>query len=205
LCGEFLLLENEGNKAMTYSTEYLDTADCNMFYEHQRDRAHRYKIRRRKYGNDSDVWFEVKEKLADGRTIKHRLLNPTQDEKNQLIHDYSPYNTNELKPMLMVAYDRLTFLHKQLPLKVTVDMKLKATDNISNVAFSELLIVECKSENRELTSLTRGLKLLGLKPCSLSKYCISMATLHPELKQNAFKPTLLHINKVTANGYSKPV
>ena len=104
--------------------------------------------------------------------------------------------------MLMVAYDRLTFLHKQLPLKVTVDMKLKATDNISNVAFSELLIVECKSENRELTSLTRGLKLLGLKPCSLSKYCISMATLHPELKQNAFKPTLTQIQKITAHGNS---
>lgn len=202
---DYLLLENNGSRVALYHTEYLDTVDYNMYFEHQRDRAHRFKIRRRRYGNESQFWLEVKEKMPDGKTVKHRLFNPSSDEEAGFVQKHTPYRWDELLPSLQVKYERITLLHKSLPLKVTLDSKLTASDSNKTVHFNELLIVEFKSENKECNRVEKLMKPMRLKPCSLSKYCIAMATLHPELKQNAFKPTLLQIKKVTDYGNPEPV
>lgn len=202
LSAEYLLLENEGQRLWHYTTEYWDTTDQNMFYQHQRNKAHRYKIRKRRYGSEDGFWLEVKEKTPDGRTLKHRLFNPAPAEAETFIQNNSPYNQSELKPALFVDYERLTFLHKTLPLKITVDINLTAGNGITTNAFTDLMILEFKSEKKEFDYATRTIKARGLKPCSVSKYCIGMATLHPELKQNAFKPTLLQIKKISTHGNS---
>ncbi|MEK0420620.1 MAG: hypothetical protein RLZZ161_471 [Bacteroidota bacterium] len=202
LSEEYLLLENQGSRVWHYTTEYWDTPDRNMFYEHHRDRAHRYKIRRRRYGQEDGFWLEVKEKTPDGRTLKHRLFNPAPAESEKFILTNSPYISSELSPALSVDYDRLTFLHKTQPLKITVDTNLKANNGSTSVSFTDLMILEIKSEKIQGASAAGLLKSFGLKPCSVSKYCIGMATLHPELKQNAFKPLLMQIKKISTYGNS---
>lgn len=200
LSEDYCILENEGNRVWHYTTEYWDTVDRNMFYEHHRDRAHRYKVRKRKYGSENGFWLEVKEKTPDGRTLKHRLFNPSPDESAVFIDSKSPYTHSALYQALFVDYERMTFLHKSLPLKITLDMNLRANNGSADVSFSNLMILEFKSEKQQVATAAGLMKPLGLKPCSLSKYCIGMATLHPELKQNAFKPTLTQILKITAHG-----
>jgi hypothetical protein len=202
LSEDYCILENEGNRVWHYTTEYWDTVDRNMFYEHHRDRAHRYKVRKRRYGSENGFWLEVKEKTPDGRTLKHRLFNPSPDESAVFIDSKSPYTHSALNQALFVDYERMTFLHKSLPLKITLDLNLMANNGSADVSFSNLMILEFKSEKQQAASAAGLMKPLGLKPCSLSKYCIGMATLHPELKQNAFKPTLTQIQKITAHGNS---
>jgi hypothetical protein len=200
LSEDYCIMENEGNRVWHYTTEYWDTVDRNMFYEHHRDRAHRYKVRKRRYGSENGFWLEVKEKTPDGRTLKHRLFNPSPDESAVFIDSKSPYTHSALNQALFVDYERMTFLHKSLPLKITLDLNLMANNGSADVSFSNLMILEFKSEKQQAASAAGLMKPLGLKPCSLSKYCIGMATLHPELKQNAFKPTLTQILKITAHG-----
>lgn len=200
LSAEYLLLENDGHRLWHYTTEYWDTPDRNMFYQHQRDKEHRYKIRKRRYGSEDGFWLEVKEKTPGGRTLKHRLFNPAPGETETFIHDNSPYTQNELNPALFVDYERMTFLHKTLPQKITVDINLTAGNGSTSIAFNDLMILEFKSEKKEVAFAARIMKSQGLKPCSVSKYCIGMAILHPELKQNAFKPTLLQIKKISTHG-----
>lgn len=199
---DYFILENEGNRVWNYITEYWDTLDRNMFYEHHRDRAHRYKVRKRQYGSENGFWLEVKEKTPDGRTVKHRLFNPSPDELAVFIDTKSPYSHGNLNQALFMDYDRMTFLHKSLPLKITLDINLKANNGVDSIAFRDLIILELKSEKQQAAPAAGFIKPLGLRPCSISKYCIGMATLHPELKQNAFKPTLLQIQKITSYGNS---
>lgn len=202
LSEDYCILENQGNRVWNYTTEYWDTADRIMFYEHHRDRAHRYKVRKRKYGSENGYWLEVKEKTPDGRTLKHRLFNPSPDESAVFIDSNSPYVHSTLNQALFVNYDRMTFLHKSLPLKITVDKNLSVNNGIADVSFTNLMILEFKSEKRQAISAAGLIKPFGLRPCRLSKYCIGMATLHPELKQNGFKPILSQIKKITSHGNS---
>jgi hypothetical protein len=203
--GDYLLLENGDNKVAFYETGYMDTEDRNMFYEHQRDRAHRFKIRKRRYNRESNLWLEVKEKLPNGKTMKHRLLNPQPLEEASFIETLSPYRFAELQSTINTSYERITLLHKTLALKVTIDMNFVAANANHELAFPQLLIVEFKSENHEYASAVKTMQQMGMRPLSLSKYCLAVATLHPELKQNAFKPTLLHLNKLNSYGYPEPV
>jgi len=90
LSAEYLILENEGSRVIRYMTEYLDTSDRIMFYDHQSGNEHRYKIRKRRYENENGFWMEVKEKIK-GETYKYRTFNPTPDEMNTFIQTNSPY------------------------------------------------------------------------------------------------------------------
>lgn len=199
LSKEYLLLENKGNSVVKYKTEYWDTSGHDMFYQHQSDSAHRYKIRKRQYGNENGYWMEVKEK-KNGKTIKYRLPNPSPSETETFISTNTPYKQSDLNSTVFIYYERMTFVHKNLPMKITIDKNMKAGNNHRSVPFDNVAIIEIKTEkNISDSRIVHIIESQGTKPCSVSKYCVGMATLHPELKQNIVKhkSTLLEINKIS--------
>lgn len=196
---EYMILKHKGKCICDYTSEYMETADRSMFYAHQLDNFHRYKVRKRRYGSEDGFWLEVKEK-KDGNLRKHRIFNPSSNDIKTFIRTNSPYESSDLTSVIFVYYERMTFTHKTLPLKITVDKNLRVKKNGSDlVPFNDLMIIEAKSRKNEAASIQRIIGSKHIKPCSVSKYCIGMATLYPELKVDASKPGLSNIKKISKN------
>lgn len=197
LCSEYLIMEHRGKRVMHYMTEYLDTPDHTMFRDHQSNCEHRYKVRKRRYENENGVYMEVKEKIK-GETYKHRILNPTPDEMNEFIKTNTPYSSHNLNTMLFVSYERITFIHKTLPIKITIDKNMKVGNGNTQTPFDNLVILELKTEKSPSACTINMIKSKGFKSCSISKYCIGIVTLYPELKiTSKYNPTLLEIKKIS--------
>lgn len=90
----------------------------------------------------------------------------------------------------------MAFIHKTLPLKITVDRNLKAKKDNCMIPFNDLMIIELKSRKNEAASAACIIESQYIQPCNVSKYSIGMVTLHPELKNNKLKSTLLQIKKL---------
>jgi len=201
LCSEYLIMEHGGNRVMRYMTEYLDTSDHTMFHDHQSNCEHRYKVRKRRYENENGFYLEVKEKIK-GETYKHRILNPTPDEMNAFIETNTPYSSRDLNTALFVNYERITFIHKTLPIKITIDKNMKVGNGNTWTPFDNLVILELKTEKSPPACTLNMIKSKGFTSCSISKYCIGMVTLYPELKiRSKYKPTLLEIKKISKIKY----
>ena len=202
LSAEYLLLEHNGKCVSHYTTEYLDTADRSIFYGNRnQNNKPRYKIRKRYYNNEDHFWLEVKEK-KNGKLRKYRIFNPTPCEFEKFICSNTPYAPSDLKSALFVYHDRMTFMHKTLPLKITVDTNLKVKKDGSGcmIPFNNIMIIELKSRKNEVAYAARIIESQDIKPRSVSKYRIGMAIMHPELKSDdKLKPTLLQIKKINKN------
>jgi hypothetical protein len=197
LSAEYFMLEHEGNRVMRYMTEYLDTSNRTMFYDHESKNEPRYKIRKRRYENENNFWLEVKKKIK-GETYKYRTSNPRPDEINAFIQTNTPYSQCDLNTMLFVYYERMTFIHKTLPLKITIDKNMKVGKGKIWTPFDNLVIIELKSKKSTPACTLNMIKSKGFNPCRISKYYIGMVTLYPELKKTTsrYKPTLLEIKKI---------
>lgn len=197
LSTDYLILEHGGNRILRYTTEYFDTSDYSMFHQHQSGCERRYKIRTRRYDNENKLWMEIKEK-NNGQTFKHRTFNPTPEEINTFVTTNTPYTQNNLNPMFIVYYERTTFIHRTLPLKITIDKNMKIGKGNDWTYFNDLIILELKTENSTPSYAVRLVESKGFERCSISKYCIGMVTLNPELKQHAhnLRPTLSKIKKI---------
>jgi len=101
--------------------------------------------------------------------------------------------------MLFVYYERMTFIHKTLPLKITIDKNMKVRNGNIWTPFDNLVILELKSEKSTPACTLNMIKSKGFKSCGISKYCIGMVTLYPEVKQTAskHKSILLDIKKIS--------
>jgi hypothetical protein len=197
MASEYYVLEHEGTRVSRYTTEYFDTHDRHMFKQHQSGSMHRFKIRKRCY-NENELWMEVKEKI-NGNTYKHRLFNPTSNQIETFVQSKSCYTQTDLHKTLLVYYERITLIHKILPIKVTIDKNLKVGKDHQWTPFDHLTIIEIKSDKKHISYAEKIMQSNIFKKCSISKYCIGMVTVYPELKQQAprLTPTLLNIKKIT--------
>lgn len=201
LSKEYLILEDEGKRSIQYKTEYWDTSRHDMFYQHQLDHPYRYKIRKRQYDNQNDYWMEVKQKIY-GKTTKYRLLNPSPNETEKFISTNSPFKQCDLKSTIFIYYERMTFVHKNLPIKITIDKNMKVGNNHRSIPFDNVSIIEIKTENNDFTSnIVDIIESQGIKPCNISKYCVGMAKMYPEMKKNIVKhkSALLELKKIIKN------
>lgn len=188
--GEYLLLKHSGKSVFRYNSEYLDTVDNKMYHSSNN------KIRKRYYGEDG-YWLEIKEKKS-GKLNKYRIFNPTPDETETHIRTHTPYTISDVKSKLFVCYDRMSFVHKTLPLKITVDTNLKYNNDTQSTHFNDVMIIELKSKKNEADSAARMIESLNIKPCSVSKYRIGMSEFSPQLGQY---PPLLHMKKISKLKY----
>lgn len=198
---DYYVLEIGTNRHFDYETEYFDTADRWLYFQHHRGKANRYKVRRRLYGSTGEEYIEVKHKTNKGNTQKLRVKGQKLSDANELLHAHiGEALTAALEPSLMVRYQRITLLHKAKNEKVTLDFDISwagtgenPTETSHRIDFQNVVIAEVKSTNLHFNSFEGIVKKRGIREGSLSKYCLGCLAVYPNIKQNRFKQTYNHI------------
>jgi len=200
LKSNYLILEIEGDRMMTYDSTYFDTKNNAFYLAHHNKRADRVKVRIRNYVESNLSFLEVKLKTNKGSTVKKRIkISPGEINLNSTAHSFIEQATMQkwdLNPTLTNRFNRFTLVNTSEKERVTFDLNLAYNGTIHN---QNLAIIELKQQqlNRNST-LFKVLKYAFIHPYSISKYCIGMAISHPHLKQNYFKHKLLTLNKITS-------
>lgn len=211
---QYRVLEVAGVRGGHYHTAYFDTADFALYNSHHNCERERFKVRWRHYV-DSDVLFlEFKEKTNRERTVKTRMRIPepiwqfTEPEPPLPVANWRR-DMRELRPVVTNSFRRLMLADLERHERITIDLELSFGHAFSRefshdggaLAYPGLAIVEVKQRKFSLASpIGHELHRHRIHPCHVSKYCVSMARLYPELKQNRFKPLLAKLDRVCERG-----
>ncbi len=197
----YRVLEVEGHRQSRYKTLYYDTLDFKFFTEHQNGKRHRFKIRKREYVESQISFLEVKEKSNKGRTAKSRIklieLAEVLDENGALFISKHAADAIGLEPKLWNSFTRTTLVDTIAGERVTLDTNLAFEFENRSVIFSDIVIAEVKQdgENRH-SPFIEEMKEKLIREEGISKYCLGVTILYPEVKSNNFKEKILKINKI---------
>ena len=201
LAGQLRVLEIDGQRTFGYESVYFDTPQLTSYRAHLQRRRHRFKARTRTYTDSGLCMFEVKLPGARGQTVKQRLPHPAEysaeltDEAlahlrttlSEADHQDLP---SGLQPTLVTTYRRTTFVFRTGEARLTCDVGLSCLDLHHEVRDTGThVLVETKAALHG-SPADRLLRERGVHPASVSKYCVGVAALHPELPSNPWHPTL---------------
>jgi len=197
----YKVLDLKGVRMSKYETLYYDTLDFRFYHQHQNEKLNRYKIRARHYVESKLNYFEIKFKNNKGRTIKDRIKTTrvnTSLEQNEkdLLFEKTGIKFSEIHPQIWVNYFRTTLVSKLSKERVTIDSGLHFIRDGETTNFEKIIIIEVKQERTFNSPITEELKKHLIKACSISKYCLGIMTMIPQIKKNNFKKTILTINKI---------
>lgn len=202
LAGELRVLDIDGKRTFGYESVYFDTPDLATYRAHVQRRRLRFKARTRTYTDSGLCMFEVKLTGARGETVKERVPHPeqyraelTEDAlahlKTTLCKAYRQDLPEGLQPTLVTTYRRTTFVSRTGEARLTCDSGLRCLDLNNEVRDTGThVLVESKSGGQGGSAADRILRELGVRPASVSKYCVAVAALHPELPSNPWRQTL---------------
>ena len=202
----FRVQDNDGERIASYSTQYFDTPDLNMFVMHQNGKLNRQKIRIRSYVNSHLSFLEVKNKNNKGRTSKKRIqvgqshlnsINELNEEKI-FLSKHSLFDTEQLAPSLTNEFNRITFVNNKKTERITLDLNLSFRNCISqrSVDLGNLMILELKQDGWNHSDFRDILCDLRIKKTSFSKYCMGTVLTNPDSKYNRFKAKTKIITKL---------
>ena len=202
----YYMVEIENEREQLYKTTYFDTSDYSMYRLHHNGKLNRHKVRIRKYIYTKQEFLEIKRKNNRGETIKNRTEHCSNgsapvmyEHSKDFVRKYSPYDSGLLVPTLGNRFTRLTLVNKDFSERITLDYKLKFTDlKYQNKTKTRgICIAEIKKGRDTTTSpFLSYLKELRIRSMGFSKYCLGMALLNPEVKNNLFKQKLRSLVKV---------
>ncbi len=198
----YRVLEIEGKRYNHYETLYFDTDNFGLYIRHHNGKLNRYKFRSRKYVESNLNFFEIKFKNNKGRTIKERIKRPEmvyeiKNKSGEFVKAVSKMDPSMLKPKLWVNYVRITFVNKHSQERLTVDTRLHYKDDNNTVDYNGLVIAEVKQgSGRDKSPFIQLMRDNSILAKSISKYCLGVVSLNPDIKKNRFKPTLLYLNKL---------
>jgi hypothetical protein len=201
LGSNYRVLEVEGVRLNRYQTLYFDTADFSCYRQHHNGKRNRFKIRKREYVESNISYLEYKEKTNKGRTIKSRIklgsIAELIDEKENAFIDERTHEHREYEPKLWNNFGRATLVDITAGERLTIDTDITFHIGNRSAAIPELVIIEVKRDEQSGASeVLRQLKHQLVRPESMSKYCLGVALLYPEMKSNNFKQKLLKIEKI---------
>ncbi|MDA3881179.1 MAG: polyphosphate polymerase domain-containing protein [Prolixibacteraceae bacterium] len=203
----YYMVEIENEREQIYKTTYFDTNDYMMYHMHHNGKLNRHKVRIRKYVYSNQEFLEIKNKNNKGETIKNRIENQQKHHQKigecafskRFIGKYTPYDPELLSPTLGNNFIRLTLVNKNLKERITLDYKIKFTDLKYNneIISNDTCIAEIKTDrdNRLSSPFITQLNKMRIKSMGFSKYCMGLALLNPEVKNNIFKQRLRTITK----------
>lgn len=195
----FKIMQIDGLRTFRYESVYFDTEDFEQYRAHRQGRRRRYKVRSRTYVDTGLSMFEIKTKGLRGSTVKHRVEQPPEQAGELsaenveflgevLANEYG-LQAPALAPVLDSSYVRATFVNPIDGERVTCDVELSYANKENRVAGPDLIVVETKSADGHGAS-DRALAELGIREVSMSKYCIGIALLHPQLPANRWSRLL---------------
>ena len=204
---EFMIQQIDGELNMPYYTRYYDTEDVDMFYQHQRGKKTRQKVRVRVYeGGDTLPFLEIKSKNNRGRCNKKRVAMDSGTEPigySDFLRRHIGYKPDSLIPQIENHFYRITLVNKGMSERITIDTNLEFHNLLTDkrVSLDNIAIIEWKRDGlRGESRLGTLLRDLRIHPSGFSKYCVGMAVTNPTLKQNRLKAKLKKIDRLnTAN------
>ena len=190
----FLVLLNEERLSTPYTTCYYDTSLLDTYFDHLKKRRKRFKIRTRFYNTPHDGYLEIKIKKPREQTEKIRWSYDVAGIGDTLTPEHIAHLNEALAsaayPPLKQTYQRTvttefvrTTLYSPVSKeRITVDTELVVADIQRSLAIgTHHAIIEIKSPT-QVGHTHRILTQLGIRPVSISKYCLAMTALHPELR-----------------------
>ena len=203
LAQDYRCLEVSNTRANNYKTLYFDTDDMQFYHHHHNEKPDRFKVRMRQYVESNLTFLEIKHKIK-GRTDKSRIKisdfsTEFNDEQSKFVDEVLG-NHIPLKPQLWNMFKRITLVNKTIKERLTIDVDLQfllVNDETKIWKKSNLVIAEVKQEkiNRE-SAFIKLCKENGIRPSSISKYCLGTSVLVNSVKRNTFKPKILAIEKL---------
>jgi hypothetical protein len=196
------VLEIDQVRLQKYETQYFDTSGNLCYLQHHNKRLNRFKVRMRHYANSGLCYFEIKSKNNKGRTNKERkkqmgLQDEIGGKSAQLLTTATGLTPSQLRPSIRVDFSRITLVNNELTERITLDSGLTFRDGDAESGFPEIIIAEIK-QNRSSASQFQGvLHHAHVPEFRISKYCLGMISLNPEIKQNNFKEKLHYIIKTS--------
>ncbi len=197
------VLTIDGLRLFRYESTYFDTPGLDCYRDHVRNRRKRYKIRTRTYLDSQECLFEVKLEGPRESTVKKRDRHAC--HQRHLITEQArrflstTLSTNDiavpaesLRPVLTTAYRRTTFVDPRGGNRITCDVALTCSgDDSTATANPDHVLVETKSTGRA-SPVDQLLREHGVRPVSISKYCVGLAALNPALPSNRWHRVLKH-------------
>ena len=195
------VLDIDGLRVFGYASTYFDSADLVTYRAHLQGRRRRFKVRVRTYTDSGLTALEVKLKGARGETVKHRRPHP-EHQRGTLTRDghtfvagcvadaYGLPVPRHLEPVLTTTNHRVTFASTGEDARMTFDLGVTCRDGQDAVRLdAERILVETKS-GAGAGTLDLALRELGVRPVSVSKYCLGVAVLRPGLAGNPWHRVL---------------
>jgi hypothetical protein len=201
---DYRILEVSGYRYSNYETLYFDTDDFSLYRQHHNGKLNRFKFRSRKYVESNLHFFEVKFKSNKGRTVKerikhHEIVKELDGQAKDFLVESSGHDPAAYKAQIWVNYRRHTFVSKTTQERLTIDTNLTFINGNNRKTYEGLAIAEVKQgSSLDKSPFISLMKKYRVRPKSISKYCLGVISLHPEIKHNRFKPTLLYLNKLLA-------
>lgn len=184
-----------------YRTIYFDTPDFLCFDDHRRGRRPRHKVRIRHYLDRQRTFFEIKSKLGNDVTTKHRELRTYGDESfsdadRRTVSRQTGLPAGELRPSLLIDFSRMTLLGIDSEERMTIDFNV-GFDGGPDSNLEGVSIVEVKQAQLcRTTPIMKVLRAHGLRPHPASKYCTALALSRPSLRANALKRVLRTVERI---------
>lgn len=194
------VLQIENKRMFAYESVYFDTDSYQLYRFHHNGKVNRMKVRFRKYIDSGLTFFEVKYKVKATRTDKHRIkvadIKDELSEKEHSFINHKQVEAKQLKRKLAIYFKRITLAGKNTPERATLDIGLTFKSTSASQRFPQLIVAEVKQDkNNVFSPMIQAFKRRHFVQSSFSKYSTGIALLEP-IKNNAFKPNLLLINKI---------
>lgn len=137
-------IKEDDHPKYTIYNIYLDTKHHELIYRSLEKPPYKEKMRLRSYGiakEDTEVFLEMKKKWA-GIVYKRRITLPYKEAKDYLFDDKMPMHCSQifqeinymkhfydLKPTLVLYYDRLAYTGRDSSLRITFDTNICYRDH----------------------------------------------------------------------------
>jgi len=195
----YRILEISKIRQFHYQTTYFDTPDLLLYREHQNGKLNRFKIRQRRYDATGAEFFEVKFRTNNGRTLKSRIINNSpeylNDKTDIFLKKFSPYSIKNLQKAIKNDFTRITLVDCNYSERVTIDYNVNFSNCTGSIEFPFLGVLEEKQGSHNGKSqIVQIMKDLKIRPASISKYCLGVASLFNGVKTNNLKSQIIKIN-----------
>lgn len=209
ISSDYKILEIEGKREFLYKTYYFDTQEYLFYMAHITGKLVRHKVRFREYEINRKTFLEIKSKMHNNRTIKRRIEADRHTEffdwkYSDFIKSHTQVDAVNLIPVLSGTFKRITLAGDKTNERITIDHDLFfSTMNGSTQSLPYLAVVEVKTEGfPKQTPVVSSLRKMHIRPHQFSKYCIGIALLRKDTRNNILKSQILLLNKLE-NEYSE--
>jgi hypothetical protein len=202
LSNEYDLISNNDQTVRLYETRYFDTMQRDFFYMHHKGKLPRHKIRTRTYLDTNDQFLEIKFKNNKDKTEKFRInINNSNDLLIQsdvvtFLNEHNINHLDALEEVVLVKYNRISLIHKNLNERVTFDFNITFANNQKKTLPSHMVIVEVKQETKFKSPVILLLKSMNKRTVSMSKYCYGLLSIDASIKHNNFNPLIKDLHKI---------